>query len=132
VFNGRIVIVKSTSGGDGAAFEKQDSLYTLCVRGIENGVTVEKNIVNSSISRVLAASEEWNKVLECAHNPEMQIVISNTTEVGIELVNDDIRRYPPVSYPGKLLASLHERYKAFNGSKQSGMVIVPTELISDN
>lgn len=132
VFNGRIVIVKSTSGGDAAAFERQDSLYTLCVRGLENGKAVEENIINSSISRVLSAADEWDKVLECAHNPNLQIVVSNTTEVGIELVNDDIRKHPPVSFPGKLLAFLLERYKAFDGSRQSGMVIVPTELISDN
>jgi tagaturonate reductase len=62
----------------------------------------------------------------------MQIIISNTTEVGIELVKDDIQQHPPISYPGKLLAFLYERYKAFDGSAQCGMVIVPTELISDN
>jgi len=37
IFNGRVVIVKSTDGGDASAFEKQDGLYTLCVRGLENG-----------------------------------------------------------------------------------------------
>jgi tagaturonate reductase len=62
----------------------------------------------------------------------MQIIISNTTEVGIQLVQDDIHRLPPVSFPGKLLAFLLERYKAFDGSRDSGMVIVPTELILDN
>jgi tagaturonate reductase len=132
IFNGRIVVVKSTDGGDAAAFEKQDGLYTICVRGIENGKKQEENIICSSISRVLSAKNEWNKILECAHNPQMKIIISNTTEVGIELVQDDIRRFPPVSFPGKLLAFLYERYNAFEGSKQSGMVIVPTELIADN
>lgn len=132
IFNGRIVVVKSTDGGDAAAFEKQDGLYTICVRGIEDGRKVEEDIVCSSISRVLSAKNEWNKILECAHNPQLKIVISNTTEVGIELVQDDVRRYPPISFPGKLLAFLYERYKAFAGSKQSGMVIVPTELIIDN
>jgi tagaturonate reductase len=39
---------------------------------------------------------------------------------------------PPPSFPGKLLAFLYERYKAFNGTKESGMVIIPTELIVDN
>lgn len=132
IFNGRIVVVKSTDGGDATAFEKQDSLYTVCIRGIENGKKYEEDIINASISRVLSAKSEWNKILECAHNPQLKIIISNTTEVGIQLVQDDIRRYPPVSYPGKLLAFLYERYKAFEGSKQSGMVIVPTELIVDN
>jgi len=132
IFNGRIVVVKSTSGGDAAAFEKQDGLYTLCIRGVEDGHEVSKNVICSAISRVLSAKDEWDAILKCAHNPDMQIIISNTTEVGIELVKDDIHHHPPISYPGKLLAFLYERYKAFAGSDQCGMVIVPTELISDN
>ncbi len=131
IFNGRVVVVKSTDS-DSSAFDRQDGLYTVCVRGVENGVTVEENIINASISRVLGAKNEWQRILECAHNPEMKIVISNTTEVGIQLVQDDITADPPVSFPGKLLAFLFERYKAFNGSKESGMVIIPTELITDN
>lgn len=132
IFNGRIVIVKSTSKGDSSAFEKQDGLYTLCVRGLQNGEKVEENIINASISRVLSAKEDWEEILVCAHNKNMQIIISNTTEVGIQLVNDDIRRHPPVSYPGKLLSFLYERYHAFNGSEQSGMIIIPTELLPGN
>jgi tagaturonate reductase len=132
IFNGRIVVVKSTSQGDTSAFDKQDGLYTLCIRGLENGQKVEENIINSSISRVLTATEEWSQVLECAHNAAMQIVVSNTTEVGIQLVQEDIRQHPPKSFPGKLLAFLYERFKAFGGSEHSGMVIVPTELIPEN
>lgn len=131
IFNGRVVIVKTTNS-DSSAFEKQDGLYTICVRGVENGKTIEENIVNASVSRVLSANTEWKKILECAHNPAMKIVFSNTTEVGIQLVQDDINNDPPVSFPGKLLAFLHERFKAFNGSAESGMLIVPTELITDN
>lgn len=132
IFNGRIVVVKSTSGGDATAFEKQDGLYTLCVRGLQDGKAVEENTICSAISRVLSAKDEWAAVLKCAHNPEMEIIISNTTEVGIELVKEDIHHHPPVSFPAKLLAFLYERYKAFDGSEQCGMVIVPTELITDN
>jgi tagaturonate reductase len=132
LFNGRVVVVKSTDGGDAGAFDRQDSLYTLCVRGIEEGKKVEENIICSAISRVLSARDQWADILKLAHSPEMQIVISNTTEVGIQLVEDDIRRDPPASFPGKLLAFLYERYKAFGGSPESGMVIVPTELIVDN
>lgn len=131
LFNGRVVVVKSTES-DSSAFDKQDGLYTVCVRGMENGKTVEENIVNSSISRVLSAKSDWQRILKCAHNPEMKVIISNTTEVGIQLVQDDIQAVPPVSFPGKLLAFLFERFKAFRGSKDSGMVIVPTELITDN
>lgn len=133
VFNGRVVVIKSTDGGDAGAFDRQDGLYTLCVRGIgRDGGSVEENIVCSAISRVLSAKEQWQEILQCAHNPEMQVIISNTTEVGIRLVEEDIHQRPPVSFPGKLLAFLYERYKACKGSVEGGMVIVPTELIVDN
>jgi tagaturonate reductase len=132
VFNGRVVVVKSTSQGSADAFSLQDGLYTVCIKGIEDGQNIDETIINSSISRVISANENWDSILECAHSPEMQIVISNTTEVGITLIEDDIRKTPPLSFPGKLLAFLYERYKAFNGTEESGMVIIPTELIVDN
>jgi tagaturonate reductase len=132
IFNGRVVVVKSTDSGGADAFAAQDNLYTVCVRGIENGKNISEDIVNASISRVLSAKAQWNEILDCAHNKEMQLIISNTTEVGIQLVQDAIGNEPPVSFPGKLLAFLYERYKAFDGAPESGMVIVPTELITDN
>jgi tagaturonate reductase len=132
IFNGRIVVVKSTGAGKTDAFDQQDGLYTLCVRGVEKGEKQEETIINSSISRVISAVENWTDVLACAHNESLQIIISNTTEVGITLTEDDIGLHPPHSFPGKLLAFLHERYRAFNGSNESGMVIIPTELIPDN
>ena len=132
IFNGRIVVVKSTSRGDSSEFEKQDGLYTICERGILNGEKIERNTISSAISRVLAANSEWEEILECAHNPELKIIISNTTEMGIQLVKDDIHAHPPVSFPGKLLAFLYERFIAFDGDKDSGFVIIPTELIPDN
>ncbi len=131
IFNGRVVIVKTTNS-DSSAFDQQDGLYTICIRGVENGKTIEENIVNASVSRVLNAGSEWNRILECAHNPEIKIIISNTTEVGIQLTDDNIFDEPPASFPGKLLTFLLERFNAFNGSAASGMVIVPTELITDN
>lgn len=132
IFNGRIVAVKSTTQGDASFFHKQDGLYTLCIRDQKNGEKFEENIINSSISRVLNATEQWNEVLDCAHSREIQIIISNTTEVGIQLVAEDIRQHPPKSYPAKLLAFLYERFNAFGGSAHSGMVMVPAELVSNN
>ncbi|RPD44941.1 tagaturonate reductase [Hymenobacter sediminis] len=132
IFNGRIVVVKSTDGGDIDAFTRQDGLYTLGIRGIEDGREVSENVVCSAISRVLSAKSQWADILACAANPELTVVISNTTEVGIQLVSDDISQSPPQSFPGKLLAFLLARYQAFNGAKDKGLVIVPTELIPDN
>ena len=132
LFNGRIVVVKSTHHGNTNEFDHQDNLYTICVKGIENGNTVDQNIVSSAISRVLTASKQWQDILDFAASDSLEIIISNTTEVGIQLVKDDINSYPPVSFPGKLLSLLHHRFITFNGAKDKGLVIVPTELIVDN
>lgn len=132
VFNGRVVVVKSTAKGSADEFERQDGLYTLCIRGIEDGKKIEENSINASISRVLSAKSDWNAILECAANPDMQIVISNTTEVGITLVKDNVQASPPESFPGKLLAFLYRRYQVFQADPAKGMVVIPTELIPDN
>ena len=132
LFNGRIVVVKSTDGGDLTAFERQNGLYTVAVRGLDDGRPVEENVVCASISRVLSAKSQWAEVLRFAASPDLQVVISNTTEVGIQLVNEDIHLTPPLSFPGKLLAVLYARFQAFGGDPGRGLVVVPTELIPDN
>lgn len=132
IFNGRIVVVKSTERGSTAEFDRQDNLYTLYSKGIENSKEVEEQVVCAAISRVLSAANSWDAILEVAKSPDLQIIISNTTEVGIQLVKEDITRRPPASFPGKLLAVLYERYKAFNGAADSGLIIIPTELIVNN
>jgi tagaturonate reductase len=131
LFNGRIVVVKSTES-DSSAFDRQNGLYTVCVRGIDNGEAVSEDIIHTSISRVLSARTHWKNVLDLAANPHMEIILSNTTEVGIQLMDDDIHSEPPVSFPGKLLAFLYARFNAFKGAADKGMIIIPTELITDN
>jgi tagaturonate reductase len=132
VFNGRVVIVKSTSQGDTSAFDQQDGLFTHCVKGFENGKLVEETIVNASVSRVISAQDQWEQVLACADDANIQVVVSNTTEVGITLVKESVKAGVPASFPGKLLAFLLRRYTTFKGTAESGLVIIPTELISDN
>lgn len=132
VFNGRIVIVKSTDQGDTVAFEQQDNLYTTCVRGIENKETVNQQIVNASISRVLTATKDWDQIIEAAINPAIKIIISNTTEAGITSSSEDISVGVPSSFPGKLLAILFARFQECKGDPDAGFIILPTELISNN
>ena len=132
LFNGRIVVVKSTDQGNTDAYGAQDGLYTILEKGIENGLPIERRTINASISRVVSAKSQWDDVLICAASKDIQVIISNTTEVGITLVTSDATALFPESFPGKLLHFLIERYHVFNGSNDSGMVIIPTELISNN
>lgn len=132
LFNGRIVVVKSTASAGADAFEQQDGLYTLCIKGIKDGQEVVEYTLNNAISRVLSAAKDWGAILELAQNPDLSVVFSNTTEVGIVMSNDKVDEQPPSSFPGKLLAVLYARYQHFGGDSAKGLVILPTELISDN
>jgi len=134
IFNGRIAVVKSTDRNKTSGFAKQDHLYTVCVKGIEDGRKIERYVVNAAISRILSAKDQWQDIIALATQPELKIVVSNTTEIGIVL--DEHERITeseaPATYPGKLLAVLYRRYLHFNGDAEAGMVILPTELIVDN
>lgn len=132
LFKGRIAVVKSTSHGGITEFEDQDTVYTICVKGIEDTVLVEKFIVNNAISRVLEANKQWQDILRIAQSPDLTLIISNTTEVGIVSSQDRWDDHPPTTFPGKLLSVLYHRYQYYNGDMDKGLVILPTELISDN
>ena len=132
IFNGKVVMVKSTSSPVEPAFQVQNGLFTHVLRGIKEGQEVEELHVNSSISRVLHAIQDWEEVLKVATSPDLEIIISNTTEVGIVYVEEKISGSVPSSFPAKLLAVLHQRFLHFNGDNEKGLIILPTELIDHN
>ncbi len=133
LFEGRIVIVKSMASTGVDDFALQGSVFTQLIKGIEQGELVEQTWINNSISRVLSAQSQWNEILGLASNPDLSIIVSNTTEVGIQFVPELLQAgQPPVSFPGKLLAFLLARYQSQGGSKAQGFTIVPTELIVGN
>ena len=133
VFRGRAVVVNNTNSGRGALLNEQDGLFTLCVEGFADGETQQEYLINASISRALPAVDHWPEVLKCAANPDITVITSNTTEVGITLhEDDDLSAHPPQSFPGKLTAFLYERFQQLGGTAETGLVMLPTELIIDN
>ncbi|WP_170069461.1 tagaturonate reductase [Spirosoma pollinicola] len=130
-FEGSIVVVKSTDSQTDE-FSEQDNLYTVAVRGFQQGQEVTENVIVSAISRVLAAQTQWSEVLKLARNPKLQIIVSNTTEIGLNYVEESIFQNPPQSFPAKLTSFLYERFRSVGGSKAKGLVVIPTELVTDN
>jgi tagaturonate reductase len=131
-FNGRIAVVKSTAQGGSDTFETQDNLYTIGLIGYTSEGFQEKYVVNSSIACVLNANTQWHEVLQRAINPQINIIISNTTEKGIELINESIELNPPHSFPAKLLSCLVKRFEILGNTEESKVYILPTELINQN
>jgi tagaturonate reductase len=133
LFNGRVVAVGSTGSGRDRVFNEQDGLYTLAVRGVDDGRTVNEYKLITSLSRALSAADEWDAVLELAHSPALELIFSNTTETGIQYDDgDEPGPGAPRSFPGKLARFLYERARQFDYSADSGVVVLPCELIEDN
>ena len=134
LFNGKVCVVQPiTFGAVCDMLNAQDGLYTMMLRGIMDGQVVEDKEVIQSISRCINPYNDFNAYLECAKNPELRFIISNTTEAGIAYSPDDKPTdAPPASYPGKLTVFLYARYKAFGGDPTKGMVIIPCALIEAN
>lgn len=132
-FNGRVVAVGSTGSGRDQALGEQEGLYTLVERGLVDGVPVEQLRVIGSVSRALSAATEWEAVLACARNPLLEVIFSNTTEVGLTLDADDAPTLsPPRSFPGKLTRFLYERARTFAFAPSKGVVVLPCELLDRN
>jgi tagaturonate reductase len=132
-FNGRVVMVGSTGSGRDRVLNDQDGLFTLVIQGVSEGAIVRERRVISSVSRAISSADQWDEVLACARNPQLELVFSNTTEVGIALDEaDDPDLQPPRSFPGKLARFLLERGRAVQYSLDAGIVVIPCELIENN
>lgn len=133
LFNGRAVVVQPIEQGMTDVLNSQEGLYTLYLRGIQNGETVEEKSIISSISRGINPYTEFEEYLKCAENPDLRFIFSNTTEAGIAYnPKDRFDDKPPVSFPGKLTVLLYKRFTAFKGDSSKGFIIIPCELIDRN
>ena len=133
LFKGSVVVAQPLGNGLAKFINEQNGVYTLLMRGVENGKVVERQQIIQSITRCLNPYAEWDQFLATAKNPELRFIVSNTTEAGIAYCADDKQTdAPPSSFPAKLTLLLLERYKAFNGDVNKGFILLPCELIDRN
>lgn len=130
-WNGKCVLVQPIGGGLAKLINEQEGLYTLYLRGMENGEKVDRKRVISSVSRCLNPydKEDFDAMMEVAVSDDLEYVASNTTEAGI--VYDpscQLTDVPCSSFPGKLTQVLYKRWQA----GKSGLVILSCELIDNN
>ncbi|MBO5358779.1 MAG: tagaturonate reductase [Clostridia bacterium] len=132
VFDGSIAIVKPISFGSLDMFKEQNNLYTVLLRGKENGEVINSSRIITSVSKTLDCAEDYDEYMALAKLSTLRFIVSNTTEAGIVLDENDSFEGLPSTYPGKLTKFLYERYVAFNGAKDKGLIILPVELIEEN
>ena len=128
-YNGKVVLVQPIGQGLTDLINAQQGLYTLYLRGSEKGRKVDDKRVISAVSRCLNPYRDWSDVLALAKSPDLELVVSNTTEAGIVHESESkFDQVPPISFPAKLTRVLYERYTA----GLPGLIILSCELIDNN
>lgn len=133
LFLGSVVVVQPIERGTVETLNGQDGLFTLIQRGLVEGKPVERREVIPVIRRGIDPYARWAEFLECARQPEIRFIFSNTTEAGIAHVPVP---FPvgacPAPFPAKLAAFLFERYRHFGADSERGLLVFPCELIERN
>jgi tagaturonate reductase len=132
-FNAGIAMVQPLKDGMVNMINDQDGLYTLFMNGIKKGEKIQDIELITNIVKAINPYTEFADYLALAREEELQFIVSNTTEAGIEFIESDTPdMQPPVSFPAKLTVLLYERFKHFNGDVSKGLTIIPCELIDYN
>ena len=132
-WRGKVVLVQPIAGSYGFAdgLNAQDALYTVYLRGRENGEVVDETRVISSASRCLNPyrAEDYAAIMDVAVSDDLEFIVSNTTEAGIAYdPSCKATDQPPASFPAKLAQVLHARWAA----GKPGVIILSCELIDHN
>ena len=122
-------IVKPITFGTLERFAKQNNKYHIILRGMENGQTVENVYKVDSLQQVIDPFNDYETYMALAKDPELKIIVSNTTEAGICFnANDAMDGFDGITYPAKLTKFLFERFNA----GLDGVYLMPVELIDNN
>ncbi|MCL1996796.1 MAG: tagaturonate reductase [Defluviitaleaceae bacterium] len=133
LINGSIVAVQPIAQGMGKMINDQNGLYTVVLRGLENKKEVTEKRLVTALNRCINPYEEYDLYMENVKNPQLRIIISNTTEAGITYIEGDtLEDKPPASFPAKVTQFLYRRFTHFNGDATKGFIFVACELIDNS
>ncbi len=134
LFGGSVVVAAPRSDHLLPAINGQNGLFTLYLRGLQEGKRYEKQQVVTSISRALSPRKQWKELVRLMESPELRFIISNTTEAGIVYRQEPPYKegFCPESFPAKITALLYYRYRRFGDAPGNGIILLPCELLDQN
>lgn len=122
-------IVKPIALGSLEKFAAQNNRYHIILRGVAGGVATEKVYRIDVLDKVIDPFKSFGDYIALAADPQLKIIVSNTTEAGICYSDkDSFDAFDGITYPAKLTKFLYERYK----SGLDGVYLLPVELIDSN
>ena len=78
-YNGKAVLVQPIAQGLTDLINRQEGLYTLYLRGSENGEKIDRKRVISAVSRCINPYGDWESVLALARSADLEIIVAPLT-----------------------------------------------------
>lgn len=135
LYEGTVAVTQPRKSGAAnlEALRRQGGMYSLVIRGLEDGRRVERSEVIHVFSRLIDPFEAWTEFLRLAEGPDLEVVVSNTTEAGLVYRRTDFDTEGcPESFPARLTLFLYRRFLHFEGAAERGLVLLPCELVEQN
>src|SRR5919106_1338135 len=82
-FNGAVTIVQSNAKETDDRFNLQNGLYHVVINGIRSGGAFREVRLIKCVRDVINPFKDYSAFLKTAENPDLEFIISNTTEAGI-------------------------------------------------
>ncbi len=131
-YQGGVAIVKPTRAGNYDLLKAQEGLFHLVTKGYQKGQIIEEIDLITCVDKIVQPYEEFDDFIALASEPDLRIIVSNTTESGIVYDKEDPGSQPPENFPGKLCVFLKSRFDHFDAAPDKGCIILPCELIDAN
>jgi tagaturonate reductase len=131
---GKAIVAVSYGVERAEAFNRQKGKFHVAVQGTKSGEMINDIHVVDSVDRalVMSDSEQWFELLSIAADPNVKFLNCNTAEEGYKTDKEDHEqaskwgkaRVAPITFPGKLLHILRQRFEKNAG----GLRIFALEL----
>lgn len=124
-----VEIVKPIPFGSLDAFARQENRYHVILRGVKDGNAAETVYPVSVVEQAISPFDDFPAYAALAVDPELAVIVSNTTEAGIcYREGDSFDGFAEITYPAKLTKFLYARFRA----GLPGVYLLPVELIENN
>ncbi len=124
-----VEIVKPIPFGSLDAFVRQENRYHVVLRGVKDGNAAETVYPVSVVEQAISPFDDFPAYAALAVDPELAVIVSNTTEAGIcYREGDSFDGFAEITYPAKLTKFLYARFK----TGLPGLYLLPVELIENN
>ncbi|BEL06466.1 hypothetical protein Q0Z83_046570 [Actinoplanes sichuanensis] len=131
VLNHGVAVMRVTPRHDPQAVRITEG-FDVVLDGTRDGVPFTETTRVDVVRQYAGAHDDWDACLAIIRQPDLRLVISNTTDAGIVYLDEDLTARPPASFPAKMAALLHERWRHFAGDPDRALSFLPCELIEDN